>query len=96
MKQTSGVKGALDKYKIYLFASCSKENFKINQYQKFQPIRSMRFHFIWFLVNSIIPRVSHRPLYFVFIEVDFKKKKKKNIEIAANINISQKVSWTTM
>ena len=35
--------GALDKYNIYLFASCSKENFKINPYQKFWP---MRFHFI--------------------------------------------------
>ena len=40
------LKRALDKYNIYLFVSCSKENYKINQYQKIQPIRPMRFHFI--------------------------------------------------
>ena len=53
----------------------------------------MRFHFIWFLVNNIIPRVSHRPLYYVFIEVDFKKTNKqtktktnkKNKKIATNL-----------
>ena len=71
--QWAWFQGALDKYDIYLFASCSKENFKINPYQKFRPIQPMHFHFIWFLMNSIIPRVSHRPLYYVFIEVDFKK-----------------------
>ena len=42
---------------ICFFVSCSKENFKINQYKNFQPIRPMRFHFI--------PRVSHRPLYLL-------------------------------
>ena len=41
------VKGALDKYNIYLFESCSRENFTINQYKKFQPIQPVRFHFIW-------------------------------------------------
>ena len=63
----------IDNYNVYLFVSCSKENFKISKYQKLQPIRPILFHFIWFFVNSIIPRVSDRPLYCVFIEVNFKK-----------------------
>ena len=46
------VKGALDKYNIYFFTSCCKENFKISQYLKFQPIRPMRFHFIYVLIVS--------------------------------------------
>ena len=71
----NGVKGALDKYNIYLFVSCSKENFITNQYQKFQPILPMRFHFIQSFAINIIPRVPHRPLYCVFFEVDFKKSK---------------------
>ena len=66
-------KGALDKYDIYLFISNSIEDFKLNQYQKFQLILSMRFHFMRYFVNSIISRVSHRLLHCVFIEVDFEK-----------------------
>ena len=65
------IKGALDKYNIYLFKSNSIEDFKLNQYRNFQLILPMRFHFMMYFVNSIIFRVSHRLLYCVFIEVDF-------------------------
>ena len=65
------IKGALDKYNIYLFKSNSIENFKLNQYRNFQLILPMRFHFMMYFVNSIIFRVSHRLPYCVFIEVDF-------------------------
>ena len=65
------VKGALDKYNIYLFISNSIEDFKLNQHQNFQFILPMRFPFLRVFVNSIISKVSHRLLYFVFIEVDF-------------------------
>ena len=40
------LKGALDKYNIYLFKSNSIEDFKLNQYRNFQLILSMRFHFM--------------------------------------------------
>ena len=66
-------KGALDKYNTLLFISNSIEDFKSNQYQNFQLILPMRFHFMNYFVNSIIYRVSHRLLYCVFIEVDFEK-----------------------
>ena len=65
------IKGALDKYNIYLFKSNSIEDFKLNQYRNFQLILPMRFHFIMYFVNSSIFKVSHRLLYCVFIEVDF-------------------------
>ena len=65
------LKGALDKNNIYLFISNSIEDFKLNQYQIFQLILPMRFHFMRYFVNSIIFRVSHRLIYCVFIEVDF-------------------------
>ena len=68
-----GFKGALDKYKIYLFISNSIEYFKLNQYRNFQLILPMHFHFMRYFVNTIILRVSHRLLYCVFIEVDFEK-----------------------
>ena len=67
------LKGALDKYNIYLFISNSKEDFELNQYRNFQLILPMRFHFMRYFVNSIISWVSHRLLYCVFIEVDFEK-----------------------
>ena len=67
------IKGALDKYNIYLFISSSIEDLKSNQYQKFQLFLPMRFHFMRYFVNSIIFRVPHRLLYCVFIEVDFEK-----------------------
>ena len=67
------VKGALDKYNIYLFISNSIEDFKSKQYRKFQLILPMRFHFMKYFVNSIILRVPHRLLYCVFIEGDFEK-----------------------
>ena len=67
------IKGALDKYNIYLFTSNSIEDLKSNQYRKFQLILPMGFHFMRYFVNSIIFRVSHRLLYCVFIEVDFEK-----------------------
>ena len=67
------LKGALDKYNIYLFISSSIEGLKLNQYRKFQLILPMRFHFMRYFVNSIILRVPHRLLYCVFIEVDFEK-----------------------
>ena len=57
---TPPIKGALDKYDIYLFISNSVEDFELNQYQNFQLILPMRFHFMMYFVNSIIPRVSHR------------------------------------
>ena len=67
------IKGALDKYNIYLFICTSVEDLKSNQYWKFQLILPMRFHLITYFVNSIIFRVPHRLLYCVFIEVDFEK-----------------------
>ena len=67
------LKGALDKYNIYLFISSSIENLKSNKYRKFQLILPMRFHFMRYFVNIIIFRVPHRLLYSVFIEVDFEK-----------------------
>ena len=67
------IKGALDKCNSYLFISNSIENFKFNQYWKFQLILLMRYHFMRYFVNNIIFRVSHRPLCCVFIEVDFEK-----------------------
>ena len=77
------VKGALDKYNMYLFISSSIEDLKSNQYRKFELILPMRFHFMRYFVNSIIFRVPN----CVFIEVDFEKK-----ENARNIHISSKVS----
>ena len=65
------LKGALDKYSIFLFVHTSVEDHEINQYRNFQLILPMRFHFMRSFVNSIISRVSHRPLCCVFIEVDF-------------------------
>ena len=67
------LKGALDKYNIYLFISSSIEDLKSNQYRKFQLILPMRFHFMRYFVNNIIFRVPHMLLYSVFIEVDFEK-----------------------
>ena len=66
-------KGALDKYNIYLFIPNSIKDFKLNQYRNLQLILPIRFHFMRYFVISIIFRVSHRPLYCVFIEVDFEK-----------------------
>ena len=60
--QKSGkiIKGALDKYNIYLFVlSNSLEDFKLNQYRKFQLILPMRVHFMRYFMNSVISRVSH-------------------------------------
>ena len=67
------LKEALDKYNTYPFISNSIEGFKLNQHRNFQLIMSMHFHFMRYLVNSIIFRVSHTLLYCVFIEVDFEK-----------------------
>ena len=67
------LKGALDKYNINLFISSSIEDFKSNQYRKFQLNLPMRVHFMRYFVNSIILRGPHRLLYCVFIEVDFEK-----------------------
>ena len=67
------LKGALDKYNIYLFIFSSIEDIKSNQYRKFQLILPTCFHFMRYFVNSIIFRVPHRLLYCVFIEVDFEK-----------------------
>ena len=67
------LKGALDKYNIYLFISNSIEDIKLNLYQIFQLILPMCFNFMRYFVNSIISRVSNRLLYCVFIEVDFEK-----------------------
>ena len=67
------LKGALDKYNIYLFISSSIEDLKSNQYRKFQLFLPMRFHFKRYFVNSIIFRVPHRLLFCVFTEVDFEK-----------------------
>ena len=67
------LKGRWTSITSYLFISNSKEDFKLNQYQNFQLILPMCFHFMRYFVNSIIFRVSHRLLYCVFIEVDFEK-----------------------
>ena len=79
--QRTEVKGALDKYNIYLFICNSIEDLKLNQYWKFQLILPMHFDFMRYFVNSIIFRVSHRLLYCVFIEVDFEKYKMPEIFI---------------
>ena len=63
------LKGALDKYNIYLFISNSMEDSKLNLYRNFQ----LRFDFMRYFVKSIIFRVSYRLLYCLFIEVDFEK-----------------------
>ena len=78
-------------YNIYLFMSYSMEDFKCKQYWKFPLILPMRFHFMQYLVNSIIFRVSHRLLYYVFIEADFEK-----IQNTRNIYISSKVNQSRM
>ena len=67
------LKGALDKYGIYLFISNYIKDFKLDLYWNFQLILPKRFHFMSYFVNSIIFRISHRLLYCVFIEVDFEK-----------------------
>ena len=59
-------KGALDKYNIYLFISNVIEDFKLNQYRRFQLILPMHFHFMRYFVNIIIS----------IIEVDFEKNRK--------------------
>ena len=69
------LKGTLDKYNIYLFISNSLKDFKLNQYQNFQLILPLLFHFMRYFVNSIIFGMSHRLLYCVFIEVDFETRK---------------------
>ena len=61
----------MDKYNIYLFVSYSIEDFRLNQCQIFQLNLPMRFHFMRYFVSIIIFRVSHRLLYYVFIEVNF-------------------------
>ena len=66
-------KGALDKCNIYLFMYSSIEDLKLHQYQNFQLILPLRFHFMRYFVNSIIFKGSHRLLYCVFIEFDFEK-----------------------
>ena len=70
--KVQNIKGVLDKYNIYLSISNSIEDLKLDQFQTFQLILSMRFHFMRYL-NSILFRVSHKLLYYVFIEVDFEK-----------------------
>ena len=62
----SYLKGALDKYNIFLFIPNSIEDLKLSQYQNFQQILPMRFNFMRYFVNSIVFRVSHRLLYCVF------------------------------
>ena len=66
-------KGALDKHNIYLYVSYTIDGFKLNQYQNFQLILPVHFHFMEYFVGSIIYRVSHRLLYCLFIEVNFEK-----------------------
>ena len=81
------IKGALDKYNIYLFTFNSIEDFKSNQYRNFQLILLMRFHFMRYFVISIIYRVSHRLLYCKIYWSRLWK-----IENARNIHISSEVS----
>ena len=49
------LKGAFDKYIIYLLVSNSIENFNINQYQTFQQILPMHFHLMWSFVTASSP-----------------------------------------
>ena len=60
------VKEALDKYNVHLLVSYSVEDFKLSQYWPFQLIMTMRYHFIRYFVNSIIFRVSHRLLLYIY------------------------------
>ena len=69
----TNLKGALDKYNTHLFISNSIQDFKLNQYQNFQLLLPMRFHFMRYFVNSIISRVSNRLLFCVIIEVNFEE-----------------------
>ena len=57
---TNCFKGAFDNYNICLFIFHSMEDFQLNQYQKFQLILPMHFHFMRYFVNSIIYRASHK------------------------------------
>ena len=59
--------------KYIFFVSNSKEDLKLNQYQDFQLILPMHFHFMRYFVNSIIFQVSHWLLYCIFIEDDFEE-----------------------
>ena len=65
------LKGALDKYNIYLFISNSIEDFKLESILKFSADSANAFSFyeVWIIIFS----VSHRLLYCIFIEVDFEK-----------------------
>ena len=51
------LKGALDKYDIYIFISTSIESFEQNRYWNLQLLLPKRFHFIKYFVNIIILRV---------------------------------------
>ena len=95
-KNDKSLKGHWTRITSISFLSCSKENCKINQYQQFQPIRPMHFHFIWFLVNGIISRVSHRPLYSVFIKVDFKNRNCYKYQYFSKSELSVKISMQSL
>ena len=72
-KTKNGLKETLDKSDIFLLISKSIEDIKYNQYQNFQIILLICFHFMRYFMNSIIFGMSVRLLYYIFIEVDFEK-----------------------
>ena len=84
-------KGALDKYNIYLFACCSREKFIINPYQKFQPIRPMRFHFIWFLAKSIIPECPIGPCIMYLLKSTSKNRNCYKYQYFSNCELNENV-----
>ena len=82
----SKLKGALDKYNIYLFISYSVENFKLHQHPNFQLILPMHFHFMRYFVNSIIFRVSHKLVLCIYWSRLWKIENVRNIHTASKVN----------
>ena len=84
------LKGAFDKYNIYLFISNSIEDIELNQYQNFQLILPMRFYLMRYFVNSIIFRVSvsHRLSMCIYWNWLWIKENARNIHISSKVNQS--------
>ena len=84
------IKGALDKYDIYLLISNFMEELKLNQYQNFQIILPMHFilwGILWTASSSECP-IDYCIVYLLKLTL-----KNKN---ARNINISSKVYQSRM
>ena len=81
------LKGHSTSITSFLHISNSIQEFKLNSYRNFQLILPIRFHCMWYFVNSVIFRVSQKLLYCAFNWSRLRK-----IENVRNIHISSKVS----